>query len=74
MLPNPAEDLEAGEKSPMKILVTWTTPSPLRDFPPGLLYRLDLRGLDPPVPLNVWYLVHEKYRYSSLCIIFCRAD
>ncbi|XP_070000011.1 uncharacterized protein [Penaeus vannamei] len=49
MLPKPAEDFAVEEKSPMKISVTWTSPSPLRNFPPGLFYRLDLRGLNHSV-------------------------
>ncbi|XP_063596655.1 cytokine receptor-like [Penaeus indicus] len=62
MLPKPAEDLAAEEKSPMKISVTWTSPPPLMDFPPGLFYRLDISGLNPSfstVPIV------EKYSNSS---------
>ncbi|XP_042869508.1 cytokine receptor-like isoform X1 [Penaeus japonicus] len=50
VLPNPPEEVTAEEQTPLGILVSWQTPFPLRKFPPGLVYRVDYRGLDVQTP------------------------
>nr|XP_027225334.1 cytokine receptor-like factor 1 [Penaeus vannamei] len=50
VLPNPPEKVTSEEKTPLRIQVTWQTPFSLREFPPGLLYRIDHRVSDVQAP------------------------
>lgn len=50
VLPNPPEKVTAEEKTPLGIQVTWQTPFPLKEFPPGLIYRIDYRISDVQAP------------------------
>lgn len=63
VLPNPPEKVTSEEKTPLRIQVTWQTPFSLREFPPGLLYRIDHRVSDVQAPPP--FLAKEGHYGSS---------
>lgn len=73
VLPNPPEKVTAEEKTPLGIQVTWQTPFPLKEFPPGLIYRIDYRISDvqaPPFSAKVGNYSNSSIREEEVAVAY----